>query len=149
MVRMIHDNIHPVKKKMKVVLGLVSRVISRYVRREDCRVDDRGLSAADTPAILLAHYPKEDNMSKKPDLETWMKQKTIEKSHGKARCYEWPSKVVEEIKFVLECNDKGTHKITLRDMVDRIREVHGIEATIGDLRLFSTAVLNRKSWSQA
>lgn len=80
-------------------------------------------------------------------LKDWMKQKTEERNHGRAKCDDWPEAVVEEIKYVLACNDKGTHKITIKDMITRMRDVHKVEATTHDLRHFASNVLKRHSWS--
>jgi len=87
--------------------------------------------------------PKSDN-----NLEAWVQQKTQEHAQGRARCDDWPDKVVDEIKFVLKCNDEGKSKITIKDMMGRLRDVHGIESTSHDFRHFACQVLKRHSWSK-
>lgn len=86
--------------------------------------------------------------TKNEDLESWMQETTQGHSKGRAKSDDWPDKVIEEIKYVLKCNDAGTHKITIKDMIARMETVHGVSATTHDLRHFASSVLKRRSWSQ-
>lgn len=82
------------------------------------------------------------------EFNAWIKTTTAEKGRSRSRCDTWPENVTAEIKKVIAGNDRGSCNITMRDMMARMKEAHGVEATQHDLRHYATSILGRKSWGK-
>jgi hypothetical protein len=60
----------------------------------------------------------------------------------------WPDKAKQEIEQVLKHNDEGNPPITMRSMLVRMREVHGIQIrSASTLTRYVRETLGRGSWS--
>lgn len=96
-----------------------------------------GLSKPMSFSDVKPEIISESNLDPEPEPE-------LEK---KAQWEEWPQSLRDEIAFVLDQNDQGLRKISLREYMDRITNDWEVEASEHDVKTFCKT-LGRKGWSK-
>lgn len=80
----------------------------------------------------------------KSDLDTWLASASVRKR--KARTWQsFPPEVIGELETVRAFNHSGRGRISQRDMLQRLRETHGV--TCSRAALYTWAEDTGKPWS--